>query len=459
MKLDLDKFFTACNPSKSIDMESAEDRAYYIDFSTVRGDKVTDKLKRTITRLSPNQPTCQLFTGHIGCGKSTELSRLEAELKQDGFHVIYFQATDDLDVADVDITDILLAIAHQVSESLEKSKVELQPQGFKAFLKKTADFLQTPIEASVEGKLPGIGKAKVSTEGGVELSLPDEIGKITVKAKNSQQARSKLRQYLEPQTTQILQFINDEILKVATEQLKQRGKKGLVAIVDNLDRIQNQPTSVSSKFLPEYLFVDRGQQLSQLNCHLVYTLPLSLIFSNEREALKNRLGNGRSPMVLPMVPVQLRDGREHSEGMVLLRQMVLARAFPNATPEERLSWVTEVFDTLDTLDRLCRVSGGHTRNLMGMLYGCLQEDDPPISRSVLESVIRRERDSLLLAIDEEEWESLFQVVEQQIVKGDGECQALLQSLFVFEYQDEQGKWFGLNPLLFETDKYRLWKRQ
>ncbi|GAB4209013.1 MAG: hypothetical protein Fur006_68400 [Coleofasciculaceae cyanobacterium] len=458
MKLDLDKFFAACNPSKTLKMEKAEDRQYYIDFADVRGDKVIDKLKRTITRLSPHQPTSQLFTGHIGCGKSTELSRLEAELKQEGFQVVYFQVTEDLDVADVDITDILLAIAHQVSESLQESKVELQSRGFKAFLKRTAEVLQTPIEAGFEAKVPGIGAMKASTEGSVELSLPAEIAKITVKAKNSQQTRSKLRQYLEPQTTQILHFINEEIIKVATEQLKQRGKKGLVAIVDNLDRIQNQPTAASSKLLPEYLFVDRGQQLSQLQCHVVYTLPLSLIFSNEREALKNRLGNGQSPKVLPMVPVQLRDGKEHPEGMAKLRQMVLARAFPKATAEERLSWVTEVFDSLDTLNRLCSVSGGHVRNLMGMLYGCLQEDDPPISRKTLESVIRRERDSLRAAIDEQEWDLLFQVVEEQTVKGDVEYQTLLQSLFVFEYQDERGSWFGLNPLLFETEKYKSRRR-
>jgi hypothetical protein len=66
---------------------------------------------------------------HIGCGKSTELSRLQNELKQEKFYVVYFQATDDLDVEDVDITDILLAIAHQVSESLVREKVDLATRG------------------------------------------------------------------------------------------------------------------------------------------------------------------------------------------------------------------------------------------------------------------------------------------------------------------------------------------
>lgn len=459
MRLDLERFFAACNPSKTLNMKNAEDREYYIEFAGVRGGKAIEALKRTIARLSPNEPTCQLFTGHIGCGKSTELLRLKMELEALNFHVVYFQATDDLDVADVDITDILLAIARQVSASLESSRVALQPGGFKAFLQKTIDVLQTPIEVGGEAKVPGIGTVKASTEGNFEVSLPDKIAKLTIKAKNSQQMRSKLRQHLEPQTSQILEYINQEILEVAIAQLKQQGQKGLVVIVDNLDRIPNQETAASSKPLPEYIFVDRGEQLSQLNCHLVYTLPLSLIFSNLREPLKNRLGNGRSPIVLSMVPVFSRDGQDHPGGIALLRQMILARAFPDATAEERLASVTKVFDSLDTLDRLCKISGGHVRSLLGMLYACLQEQDPPISRPILEMVIRQERDSLLLAIDNHEWELLFQVVREQKVKGDHEYQALLQSLFVFEYQDEQGSWFGLNPLLFETQKYQAWVRQ
>jgi hypothetical protein len=459
MRLDLERFFAACNPSKTLNMKNAEDNKYYIEFAGVRGGKAIEALKRTIARLSPNEPTCQLFTGHIGCGKSTELLRLKMELEALNFHVVYFQATDDLDVADVDITDILLAIARQVSASLESSRVALQPGGFKAFLQKTIDVLQTPIEVGGEAKVPGIGTVKASTEGNFEVSLPDKIAKLTIKAKNSQQMRSKLRQHLEPQTSQILEYINQEILEVAIAQLKELDQKGLVVIVDNLDRIPNQETAASSKPLPEYIFVDRGEQLSQLNCHLVYTLPLSLIFSNLREPLKNRLGNGRSPIVLSMVPVFSRDGQDHPGGIALLRQMILARAFPEATAEERLASVTKVFDSLDTLDRLCKISGGHVRSLLGMLYACLQEQDPPISRPILEMVIRQERDSLLLAIDNHEWELLFQVVREQKVKGDHEYQALLQSLFVFEYQDEQGSWFGLNPLLFETQKYQAWVRQ
>ncbi len=111
-KLDFLRFFDACDPTRTLIMKNPEDRQYYIDFASVRGGKIIEQLKRTIMlRARGNQPTCQLFTGHIGCGKSTELRGLQADLEQEGFHVVYFESTEDLDMADVDITDILYQFA------------------------------------------------------------------------------------------------------------------------------------------------------------------------------------------------------------------------------------------------------------------------------------------------------------------------------------------------------------
>lgn len=435
MKLHLPTFFKACNPAKTLVVGNPDDRQYYIDFSSVRGGRIIEAIGRTITRLSPDEPTCQLFTGHIGCGKSTELFRLKAQLEQHQFHVVYFESSKDLDMADVDISDILLSIARSVSESLEEIGIHLKPRYFNRLFSDIKDFLQTPIELSTEA----------------ELSVG--IAKITAKTKDSPQLRDQLRQHLEPRTRSILNAINEEILGRGIEELKLRGKKGLVVIVDNLDRVDPRPMA-SGRSQPEYLFIDRGTQLRGLKCHVVYTLPLALMFSNEYEALKNRLGAGVAPKILPMVPIQLRDGRDSPKGMALLRQLVLARAFPRVEPQARLNLIPQVFDSLETLDRMCRISGGHVRNLLGLLYNCLQQEDPPFSRSCLESVIKGYRDDLALAVEEEEWELLSQVVQQQIVKGEREYQILLRSGFVYEYRDESGRWFGINLALAETERFQ-----
>ncbi len=431
MKVDLRRFFRACIPSKVLDVKKAEDHKYYIDFSKVRGAEIIEELGQTISLMSPD-PTCQLFTGHIGCGKSTELLRLEAELEQQGFHVVYFESSQDLDMGDVDVSDILLAIARQVSESLEKIQIQLQPGYFINFLQECVELLNTPIELK-------------------EIKLSAGIGEITAKTKESPKLRNQLRQYLEPKTESLLKVINRELLEFATAKLQKRNQKGLVVIIDNLDRVDNRRIA-SGQTQPEYLFITRGEQLRGLNCHVVYTIPLVLMFSNELEALTGRLGGGISPKMLPMVPVKLRDGTDCSEGLKLLGQMVLARAFPDLPPEKRLELIPEIFDSLQTLDRLCLVSGGHVRNLLRLLFKCLQKPNPlPISRDRLEIAIREDRNELIKTIDKKEWKLIRQVAERKMVTGEQEYQTLLRSMFVFEYRNNQGElWFDINPILAEA---------
>ncbi|WP_375510979.1 P-loop NTPase fold protein [uncultured Nostoc sp.] len=432
MKLDLVRFFQACNPSKTLVVSKPEDRQYYIDFSKVRGAKIIEELGRTITRLAPEQPTCQLFTGHIGCGKSTELLRLKAELEQQGFHVVYFESSQSLDMADIDVTDILLAVAREVSQSLEAIKINLKPGYFQTLFTELGEFLQTPIEL------------------GGELSVG--IAKITAKTKDSPKLRGQLRQYLEPRTNGILESINKELLKPAREKLKQQGKKGLVVIIDNLDRVDNSQKP-SGHYQPEYLFVERGEQLNQLNCHVVYTIPLVLIFSNALGRLTNRFG--ADPKVLPMVPVQLQDGSQFSQGITLLQQMVMARAFPGVSWEQSQHLISEVFDSPDSLERLCLISGGHLRNLLMLLFRCLQQEDPPLSQECVNRVIKQRRNELTLAITPDEWELLREVAQEKSLRGHERYELLLRSMFVFEYRNEDGSWFDINPILAEAKEFRL----
>jgi hypothetical protein len=47
---------------------------------------------------------------------------------------------------------------------------------------------------------------------------------------------------------------------------------------------------------------------------------------------------------------------------------------------------------------------------------------------------------------------LHQAKAQKAVVGEEGYQILLRSLFVFESRDDQGVWFGLNPILAEASQ-------
>ncbi|WP_438802876.1 hypothetical protein [Laspinema palackyanum] len=182
---------------------------------------------------------------------------------------------------------------------------------------------------------------------------------------------------------------------------------------------------------------------------MVYTIPLALRFSNDFGTLIERFIV--QPHVLPMVPVQSRDGSEHPEGMNLLRQMVLARAFPHLTPEQRLEKMTVIFEDPQTLDRLCRVSGGHVRNVLRMLNdGIKKQRQLPLTSKTLEDVIALYRNARILAVTDAEWELLRRVRKEKKVVGDDGYQTLIRSMFVYEYRDGSESWFDVNPLLLEA---------
>ena len=97
------------------------------------------------------------------------------------------------------------------------------------------------------------------------------------------------------------------------------------------------------------------------------------------------------------------------------------------------------------------------RNLMRLLYGCLQKGDPPIQSTVLEAVIRDERDSLMALIDESEWQLMFKAISAPDNQGNEAYGLLLRSLFLYEYRDNSGRWFDINPVLKETNRFQNWK--
>ncbi len=449
MALDLPKFYRNCNPSKTLNTASHEAQKYYIDFSGVRGSNIVEELLANITLFSPDEPTCQLFTGHIGCGKSTELLRLKFLLEQEGFHVVYFESSQDLDMGDVDIGDILLAIAHQIACSIEFLGLTTPIRKLQNLLRGAWRVLKHEFRVSSTVRST-FHEAALEKEG--HFSLIHGLRQLTTHAKNSPEVRSKLRQYLEPRVGFLLEAIEEELIEPAIAALKARGRHGLVTIVDNLDRVENRykPWGRSQ---PEYLFVDRGEQLRKLQCHIVYTIPISLMFSSDFGRLTLRFGV--DPKVLPTIPVKDRREQMFEAGMAQMRQMVLARAFPDRPPQGRLDGLGEVFDAAGTLDRLCYISGGHARNLLRLLHRCIEKERHlPLSRGVLEATIRERCAQLALSLEEPEWELLRQVAREKRVRQVRSLPSLIRSMFVFEYRDENGSWFDINPILAEAQGFK-----
>jgi energy-coupling factor transporter ATP-binding protein EcfA2 len=362
MAQDIARVYQQCDPTQPL----AYNDPRYVPFTGTRGEgdlvaQITNALFWSET------PHHILFAGHRGGGKSTELLRLQHALTHPApgdqpFFVVYFEADkEDIDVNDVDFPDLLLAILRQVGEALRmRVAVELCPTWLSRFI----DDLQRLFTSEVEMQ---------------QVQLDVKIAKFTAAIKSSPDMRSTVRKALEPNVSNLIQAAN-ELIEDAVTRLRLRGYRDLVLIVDNLDRVILRDIPDTPFNTHEHLFINRGTQLAQLRCHSVYTVPISLVFSPQGTALINVFS--RRPDVLPMVKVAQSDDTDSAAGLEAMRQMV-HRRLEAAQVSDRMA-----FDTDETLADLCRMSGGHARNLLILLRSaCTVAGTLPLTRAVVEQAV------------------------------------------------------------------------
>ncbi|GAB4453787.1 MAG: hypothetical protein OHK0029_07250 [Armatimonadaceae bacterium] len=138
--------YNNCDPVKPAD------ERFYVDCTDVRGGtifarKLCAELSRTETYIKA------LFTGHIGCGKSSELQHLADTMShphplpgQKRFFPIVVNMSEYLDEYDVEIPDILLAVVAEVADAFRsRLGIELQDSYLVNRWEELQGYLSSPV--------------------------------------------------------------------------------------------------------------------------------------------------------------------------------------------------------------------------------------------------------------------------------------------------------------------------
>jgi Fe-S-cluster formation regulator IscX/YfhJ len=407
----------------------------YVDCREVRGDEdIVSDLGKRIRNSAVS--TCQLYTGHRGSGKSTELRRLQKSLEDHGFYVVYFEADEeDIDPQNVEYIDILLACTRR-------------------FLKDIRSANAAPIQDWLRDRwneLKDLAQMEVSLD---KINLDQSLSvftKLTASIRAEPTQRAKIRDRVNPHTTTLLQALN-EFIGDARKHLPD-GKTKLAMIVDNLDRIPIDFRD-NGRSNHEEIFLDRSEQLRGLDCHVVYTVPIALVYSRWANEVQTIYGKTQ---VLPMVMVQQPDGTVHREGLEKLREAIQLRVQPHA-PDKDLE--TQVFESREALERLCSACGGHVRELMQMMQDSLNRmDQLPIKAQAVQRAITELRAVYQRTVEEPEWARLALVAKSRDIPNDNEHRSLLQRRCILEYRclDGEGEictWYDVHPLIYKLPRFQ-----
>src|SRR5512136_2146743 len=345
------------------------------------------------------RPPKFFFSGHRGCGKSTELLHLMSNQNiSKKYWPLNFSIREEADIIDLDFRDILLAIGSRMFRDYRKCGGKLPDQ-----LLKELNGWRGKVEEEV--KTIHNGRNDVELSAGLDAFFSN----TGLKMRLEPATRAELRQVFEKDITGLISVINN----IATAIYSKEHRIPLI-LIDDLDKPNLEEARA--------IFHDRRNIMMQPNCAIIYTVSSALFYTKEFEAIRDRA------IFLPNVKLHPRTEPEvkDREGYFTLRHFVHDRIDPklvdNLALEEAIANSGGVFREMA---RIMRTAIGRARRRKA---GKVEIIDVEWATTEIRNEYRR-------ILDQDDIALLKKVHQQNRLEFDDRLRPLLQLLAVLEYRN------------------------
>jgi len=290
----------------------------------------------------------QLFSGHRGTGKTTELRALADTLRDNGYVVAYCDMQEHLHLTSpIGVPDFLLAVCDALGKSLSEHKsLEGRSLTRQGLIERLWSFV---ADRSLEVTEVG---AKVNA-GAVETEVRANL-KVSPSFKTMLQERTQ--GHLGAFVRQAHDFVTDCVASLR----KVTGNPDLkiVAIFDSIEQVRGT-YSESEQVIQsiEQLFGAHVDKLRLPDVHVIYTVPPWLKI--RWPGVGNVYGGFEQ---IPCVMVRDREGQPNEAGLAALRNVIERRE-----PDWRRAFGDEA-----RLNKLILASGGYLRDLLRLVQTALR---------------------------------------------------------------------------------------
>ena len=393
------------DPMQSLDEAH---RDWYVD----RPDSPEEEIK--VYLLNNSTDTKILFSGHRGSGKSSTLSKLasDAEIVKN-FLVVKFSIKDELNVADLSYTDLLVAIGHRLYE-----------EG-KGWISKTLndDLDKWSAEVSQVTTKKDVAEAKV--EAGIAAWFVKAKGMLKTGFEDKREFRLKF----EPRVPQLIQFINRIIAAIETN--SEASAREVLVILEDLDK----PTVD----IALDLFAVKGTVLVEPRCKIIFTVPTSLLYSGQFNVAKQAFSE---QFMLPNFKIKEAKGERSEPGWARMREVV----------EKRLE--RQLIESR-ALDLAVEMSGGVVRELVRIIEGAatraIVRKANAIKHEHVEQAVEKLRTVYSFSLTRQDYIDILRRVQEThklIYPDEKPLLDLLHNLFILQYPNGPG-WYGVNPIVHQ----------
>ncbi|BAZ09999.1 hypothetical protein NIES4071_18130 [Calothrix sp. NIES-4071] len=424
--------FRACDVAPLVGTDS---QRYYVDLSGVRNTEAVQGINTRLDFLEPAEFCSILFTGHRGCGKSTELRRIQNHWEHE-YRVIYIEADREIDILDAEYTDLYLVIIKKVADDLYKLRAEFDKKllhNFEAWFLEITQENETTVEASVS--------LDTSVEAGLQIPLISKLlAKLQAQIKGSDKRKQIIRQSLQKDIGRLQSDIN---LLLGDAFIKLRAKypqyqKGFLIIFDNLDRV---PPNIG-----KHLFFDYATQLQSLHCTIIFTAPISVVYAEQN------VGNTfDAPKIVPMVNIYEFQAQQCNLGYDSGALEAIVGLI-----EKRVD-INAIFDSRNLVIELAKASGGHVRQLMELTASAFliaaTRGRTKVNAEDVDYVIKQAQFNFERIIPAEHYPALAQVCLSKDVTKDEIGRLMMFNLSVFEYNGKN-RWNYINPVVQQINAFK-----
>jgi hypothetical protein len=440
----LEEVYRTLQPTPLVSSE--ELAAFYKgEVNDLRGGDKMQRMKQSLQRAYRDRLFFKaFFMGHQGVGKSTELSRLSENVRNE-FSIIRFSAMKTLNPSTFQPLDVVLVMMAEVARctSLPIDQGGAGQTPPEARLREILDWFATEKETIEQAQ-----SSMISLDGGGGLKADSLWGKVTglfatVKGelKFNGNRKSEIIKHRVDRLDLLIEVAN-RLLDDCNDLLRTATNKEWLFIGEDFDR-GGIPTARL-----EELFLTYGNIFKDLRTHLIFSLPISLCYSEKSPQLPFALDRR---FILPDTPIFQLDKLPNQMGRAALVKVLEARLKP------------DLFEP-DQMMRLIVASGGNLRDLFALVNyaadtAALRAVDQIAARDAEEAIVnlrsdyeRRlgqspydtqnisypEKAARLVKIYEGDYDALI---------TDGVIHSLLSARAVQEFNGQ--RWFGVHPLVVD----------
>ena len=356
------------------------------------------------------KPPKFFFSGHRGCGKSTELLHLMSNPAiLEKFWPVNFSIREEADIIDLDFRDILLAVGGRMYREYRKGGGKLPEQLLKelnSWRGKVEQEVRTISGLPVQFEL-GAGMEAFFVNAGIKMKLEPKT-------------RSEIRQVFERDITGLISVINSIATAIYTKE-----KKIPLILIDDLDKPQVEKARA--------IFHDHREIMMQPNCAIVYTVSSALFYTKEFNSIRDQA------IFLPNIKLhpKLKPDERYSKGYETLEQFVKQRMdvklIDPIAQEQAITYSGGVFREMA---RIMRTAIGQARRRK---TGRVEVQDIEWAATEIRNEYRR-------ILDDEDMVILRRVQLDNKLEYSERLTPLLQLLALLEYRNGEN-WCDVHPVL------------